>query len=1437
MYNRDSKIMRKLLGKTAADASTGDLAAVAAAASTTPVPGASAGPGSAYRPSKSQNAVYPAGVPISCFDVAPDRRAAVLAGPHILKTVVLDAKGSAARFGLGDGIDVRAAIASRQSAGLRASVVADQLNIRDVKWHGHSTIFTACASGNIFAYDLARLGAGAAEPLECVQMHEDSRQVNSLDVNPHLKSWLLSGSQDGTARVFDTSTPLQSRAGLLTFRQRFAPLRCIDAVRQVAWSPGAGHEMACCTEAGVVLKWDVRHPARPLLRINAHEKACSAIAWHPDGIHLMSAGWDTKLHTWDLGKTADKRQKPKWTISTPAPVSAIAWRPGLWSATTQTRRVAQVAVAYDETTNRRYGTSAVHVWDLARPTMPYKEIERFDSSPTALLWQDQDLLWTVGQDGLFNQCDVAFAPKALDRQSTSAMAFSPRGEALVFLDERPQSHRPRPSVTHEPQVSHRHTYGSSPGAPMLSVSRSDSEEEVMSTFLGPRRRVVGNRRPGGRSGAPLSTTPPSGPAFPDDPKQTLNLEQSVAVTGVFKPQQAMASGRIPAAKSVHVYQYLSSTYLETLERELPYVQGGDSLAERVDDIMEQFARAAENANQYRLAQTWRILAYSMALLLNRRAQYHLELRVGQFQKMHSDDAKGSARLKAPEAGGNSHSNGEDTPRRPSVQRGSVDGRMPSRSLLAEEIESTSNVPTPVARPADAGLPDTSGGNDDGAYQYGRRLTPIVEPESLHLGPAAHGSYQEEGISPRHRLDPDPVSGASNESSDPSQLSSTEGYDFYDTDVLAKAIDVPLPKKRSMEWGSQDQTRRGQDPRQDSGESFGNMFSVSDGTKRSAARSSSSGGAFARPSIMARQASDTDRSSAASSVEYDSRIRGEAVGEQEAPTASRTYTAPSRNGGHQAAGANTPEEVFMISQTTADTYPSQPLSSDADASPADTESPTAGNAVPGMEVTHVSSPPPAKPTPATSTLPRHDPRPHIVESDYLPWDDDPPYPHPLQPDRGKAVPPPPLDPIALVTRALAFETQRSALNASAMVLLLRPLVPPSAVDEAQASAVVQQQHARLTRMGLFVEAALLRNLCVGGWPAGLPDWGAGSGGGGGPYAAIFSPAQQGVKVGLVCPDCRKPREVNPAAGAEAVWTCERCRCVMAPCAVCGHRELERPAQVPDEIVAAGADGADNGAAWLSEWWCCPWCAHGGHASCLQTWHAAVTASPDKAAAAAAASSSPAAKFSDGCCPLDGCGHACLPGKYRGETMTARADEHARAALEAARVRDDPLRSLPGPAPAPAPASASAQTPPPPPPTLLPAPLSLHPPGPAAASSSSSHAPLPPSPLSPLSVRHPPPQPHHQHQQRASAAAAAHVHGPGRRASPHARAASVRGDAHDVVPQSKAVGAARESLLSRGPGSVSESGGGILGSSPSCRPASAPLDRERRKSVKFARPEGG
>ncbi|TKW57456.1 putative WD repeat-containing protein C4F8.11 [Colletotrichum tanaceti] len=1131
--------MRKLLGKVTADSSTDTHHSI----------GITSAPHfqTSYRPSVSQNAVFPAGVPILCLDTAPDHRAAVIAGRHVLKTIVFDG------LSISEGIDVRNAITTQSASsgkGASSSLMADQLSIRDVRWHGDSTIFTACANGKIFSYDLARISTGGAA-LEFVQTREDSRQVNSLDINPHRQTTLLSGSQDGMVRYFDIRAPVQSRSGGLTYSPRGAYKCNADGVRQVKWSPKDGFYFACGTESGVVLKWDVRKIAQPLLKIPAHDKACASISWHPDGNHLISGGSDNKCAVWDMSKNADKRQKPRWVIYTPAPVSVVAWRPGLWSASAQGKRAAQVAVSYDDN-HKRYGINGVHIWDLARPSMPYKEIERFDFSPSGLLWQNQDLLWTAGNDGFFNQCDVAFAPKVLDRQPVSSMAFSARGDAVLFLDERPQV-RPRPSIVHH-QASvapPRTSYSSSPTTPMLSISRSDSEDDVVGSFLGPRRRLVRKRRPSLRSIPVLSTTPPSGPTISDD--LVLGLEQGIKVTGTYKTQQTMAVGHIPAAARVDIYEYLSSCYLETLDRELPYVPGGQPLAKRVCGIMEQYARAAERVNQYRLAQTWRVLAYSVDLLLTRRAQFHLEIRLGRFQKRPSiSKEREIPKARVPRAlDVVVEMNGEETPRRPSALiSSSINAKsLGPRSLLSEEIESTSNVATPVAR------------------------------------------------------------------------------------AINGAIDVPEPKKKEqkpLDYGPRaPNTRR--TLRQDSSEgAFAQMFSMSESSRQTSglASSSEAGTSASTQSITSRYPVQlNNKRDVKDQGEYESRIRGKEIEDSPEHGALRALHGPA-----ESEPKDSSEEIFMISQTTM-------------ASDTVTDNPSTQSQLGSLPATYedhaplhvgVSSSSPPKMTPAL----QHDSTPNILESDYLPWPEDQSYPHPAVPDPD-AETSAPLNTYTLISRALDFETRTSALNASAMVLLLKPLVPEFVIDSFRATSILRQHHSRLTGMKLFIEAALLRKLCVKGWPEGIPEWGEN-------YTCIFGPAQQGVKGGFMCPSCRKPRELDPSLGQKALWKCERCRTTMGPCAVCGHRETTA-ATVSLVDGVAGAQPADS---IMSLWWYCPGCAHGGHATCLHDWHAP--------------SDDGTYSLSDGCCPLDGCGHACLPGKWREEKSIARSDELGRVAIEKARI---------------------------------------------------------------------------------------------------------------------------------------------------------------------------
>ncbi|KAI2640944.1 hypothetical protein GGS21DRAFT_349934 [Xylaria nigripes] len=1207
MYNQ-GKIIKRLLGRTDNDISND--------------PGIGAtGPSNpqAYRPNASQNAVYSSSVPIAYVDRSPDGRVAVLGGRHILKTIHIDG------LKIKEGVDVRAAITAQlASKGSAATLASDQLSIKDVKiatQHGaEPTIFTACANGKIFMYDINRLASGLG--LEFIQSSEGSRQVNKLDFNPHRGTWMLSGGQDGIVRCFDVKAPVALRTGL-AYRTLQA-FRCnADPIRDVKWAPKDGMIFACATESGAIMKWDIRKPSAPLLKINAHDpqKGVSSLSWHPDGDHLMSSGLDGKCYVWDLSPEAEKRQKPKWTINAPAPVTNVSWRPGLWSATAQGRRAAQVAVAYDEGGNlKKKGIRSVHIWDLARPTMPYKEIELFESSPSALLWHDRDLLWAVGQEG-FAQCDIAFAPKVMDRQPLSNLDFSARGEVLMFLQERVQTTRPRANVKTPSLLPSSYNLGQT--GQMLSISRSDSEEDVIGSFLGPKRRIGNKRRSGHRPAHSLSSTPPSGLGTDS---QVISLDQAIKLTVPFKPQQVMAIGSIPAAVKVDSYQFLSRKYLEILAKDLPSSSGAGTLDQRILGIMNKYAQAAESAGQFRLAQTWRILSYAINLLLASRSKYHIECRLAKAQanesnSVKSDETKASL-FHIDSASHRSHSY-EEAPSLASSIASTDSRRIRGRLRLIQETGSESNVPTPLARPVQDGR------NGFKAPAIARTLTPIQDIEVFSLPPATYSSRSR----PRQRPRSTSLSAAS-------QLSSTEGYDFYDIEAvesLPAAIDVPKRKDSlrvdPMEPKSLKRSQKST-VRLESDESSTQMISLSDARRQASFSGWSAQQAAARRQIH--ELNDDDNE-----TEFASRIRGQQL--DEVPV-NRGWAVPQPVKSQISDGLM---DDLMVSQTitdTTDTFESEANNSGFSQSREIINSPAVHEASrfiwgPPRPQDHIS--------------------PTITETDFLPWDDDPPYPYPISSDGGVHSALSSIKPYEILAQAFAFESRRSSLNAFAMILLLKPLVPDNVIDSHHATAVLRQHHSRLMGMKLFVEAALLRNLCLRGWPDGFDDWGEN-------YASIFRAAQDKVAIGYSCAQCHKPRVIKRSSteGSD-IWQCERCRAHVAPCAVCGHREAasEFTSFTVDEGLSTSNQSEKS---ILSTWWYCSGCSHGGHANCLQDWHASIAGGrvnclPENIRKELFEDDSPQTN-SDGCCPFDGCGHACLPGRWRNESSTARTEELGRAVRE-------------------------------------------------------------------------------------------------------------------------------------------------------------------------------
>ncbi|QSZ29367.1 hypothetical protein DSL72_003881 [Monilinia vaccinii-corymbosi] len=1087
------KIMRKLLGHSATTIELSDTNKIDSPQ---------------LRPTASQGTVYSAGAPLTCLGRGPDGSHAVIAGPKVFK--IVKTEGST----IAEDIDLRTSIASYAAGHEGAAATAEQLNIRAVRWsHAQfsSTIVTAGGNGRITVYDLNRAGG---EGFEVARIQEHARQVHKLAINSFKGNWLLSASQDGSVKCFD----------LRETRRSVATYKCnADAVRDVKWSPTDGMEFACSTDAGILQKWDFRKAHAPMMKITAHNSAVFSISWHPDGDHIISGGKDQQCHVWDMSKS-ERGQRAKYSFTTPAPIANVCWRPACWTATGQGKRVAQVAVSYDDTSLNRAQFSTVHLWDIARSSLPFKEIEVSNSAPTGILWSTRDLLWSVDKEGHFVQTDVAFSPKVIDRRSLSTFSFSPTGDVLMILEERQAPKRVRPSMN-SPDLSS--NFQQHQNTPSFAISRSDSEEDVVGSFLGPRRRKNHRRRHSGRLTHNLNNNPPNPTGMADS--KVMSLEEAIQVTGLYKPQQIIAIGHAPSTPKRAKYQYMSNCYLEYMTKNANQMANNVPLNVTIAATMEHFAKGAENAKYYRLAQTWRLLGFTMDLLLVRRAESHRQYRLQNLSRKEGEPKRISSPAKLDDK------NDEPNERTPQESHraaapNEVAIRLAVKAIIADEIESTSNMTTPLVRPVMDSIAEAIN-------------NPKVENDTLVLPPSVTSAIRE----------PIPVPAPESSTSEQT-TSSIEGYDFYGMDAFKPAVDFAPPKKQPLRLDYAEQNSYAQRMglmRHDSGESF-QMFSTSNDSQSKYL----GGGSDSDAHSMRRHESLRERVST-----------WEANAAPHSKTSSSLNSCPSKESMEKI-----PEELPKV------VIPAPRISS---------------------PVNTYRKPPPASII-ITLDSENDSSDPNLIETDFLPWPNDN--------DTEFVIPP--LNPATLVQRAIEFETQTGALNASAMVLLFRNLLPPDTIDPIHAEAILLQYNHRLMSMQLFYESTLLRNLCV---PL---------------YSSVYASTQEQVSVGFYCTECDKPLENDPLVpGSE--WTCPRCRKPIMACPICQHGS-----DVP------GMEGPQT-------WWYCGGCGHGGHTVCMGEWHAA-----------AGEEWKAGEMYSGGMCPLEGCMHPCLEGRWRDELAEERKERRTR-----------------------------------------------------------------------------------------------------------------------------------------------------------------------------------
>ena len=230
--------------------------------------------------------------------------------------------------------------------------------------------------------------------------------MNRINWHPSEMTTFISGSQDGTMKMFD----YRVRQGCVA-----TYLGKSQAVRDVQFNPISGHLLAAAFDSGIVQIWDTRKGSIEK-SINAHQGLVLGIDWHPSGTTLASCSRDRAIKIWDVSTG-----KAKHTIQTIASVGRVAWRGSGWND-----QLASTAALLD---------FKLHLWNVQRPFIPVASCAGHRDVATGFVWiNDSESIITCGKDGKLILHHLSAAEKPFESIRTSAIAFGSGGQLAFAMD-------------------------------------------------------------------------------------------------------------------------------------------------------------------------------------------------------------------------------------------------------------------------------------------------------------------------------------------------------------------------------------------------------------------------------------------------------------------------------------------------------------------------------------------------------------------------------------------------------------------------------------------------------------------------------------------------------------------------------------------------------------------------------------------------------------------------------------------------------------------------------------------------------------------------------------------------------------------------------------------------------------------------------------------
>ncbi|KAK3173759.1 hypothetical protein OEA41_007091 [Lepraria neglecta] len=1077
-------------------------------------------------PVSSRSATHRTDIHIASLDISPDRTHAVLAGRDVLKTIQVSDTACAEDFNLRTNIIAYAAT-HETSGGAISAKHKEQLVANDVKWsHGafSTTIATAGANGQIVVYDINRAG------VEIARLHEHARQVHRLGFNPHQGAYMLSGSQDGTVRMWDLRALAGDRS-VMTCQSHKKYTGNSESIRDLKWSPTDGTEFAVGTDNGTVQCWDTQKPNAPRLKIAAHEKSCHSVDWHPDGKYIVSGGGDKNIRVWD-SSSSNRRMKPSWEIRAPQSVVHVRWRPACYSSDKQGHagwRCTQLAASYDQHDPR------IHVWDFCSPYIPFRVLDKYDTPATALLWHSESLLWSVGSAGMFTQTDMKFVAKTRDQRSPNTLDIAPDGKILIFSQER---ERRRTSIEDVLENLSQQNQRRSSNGERLSVSHSTAQGSFESLSFKPRQ---GKNPSSLRSTKSLAGTPPSagsgGPVLGLD----LSLEK-----GMQRLSQVAQIGYIQGVFDADAFKFLARYY------KAPSPPPADHMTCDLHLMLSEAFRSnstlAARTSQYRLAQSWQILAQAVENELRSRAEY-----IYQQRTMAKSPQSLVKQASLHSTNKEIHDPAEDHETKMSL---SEHGQLPAKVTMSHNFETASNMTTPLARPVPDSLPGYSAPLAVDSLQLPDSTWTKKPPRPLTAASGLAKIASPE--SPDMNKDSEPDDDEHSRSKLKSEYQPYQSKRKLPSDAALVDMDRQLAERRAAMGNYRATPRpllRLDDPtqlagsglnipifeRHDSNESF-QLFSASTDSSH---RERSVIGSFESNPESQKTTSTPEREAAPSDGEdYGNGDQEDAlVFDDEAQM---------RSPGSPPAS---PPKFFHAQRENKDVEHAASAAPAASHRPTDIEEP----------IVHYEDMEDSLKAPGTPiNKPSIESHKYIL-SDFLPPEQEPDF---LSPCTATAMFMPLID----------FHTYKlhDAQLPAYLLLHLAPYIN-HIIPYYRAMTILQHYHTQLVSLQLHAEAAELRKLAHPRYPEvaenGLYDIAPG-----GPW----------------CTACQKP---NNERTSNAKY-CERCKQPWADCPICiGHRPASLGRSLQTGNASSGTEKRSSGDVL---WGWCQECGHGGHMGCLRIW---------------------------------------------------------------------------------------------------------------------------------------------------------------------------------------------------------------------------------------------